>query len=86
MNVPGKSDIHGAFRKWTRESLRIPPSVGTSGGTPTPRKLSADSARTAMARMYVCWTSSGASELGKRWWVMMRGALPPCALPPNSRA
>ena len=53
------------------------PQLGVGGLMPTPRKLSAASAKIARGMPSVTETMMGASELGSRWPKMMRGERAP---------
>src|SRR6056297_235132 len=53
--APGKKIMPGSNWKYVRPSDMMLPHDGTSGGNPTPRKLSAASVRIAEARMKEPW-------------------------------
>ncbi len=48
--MPGKPMIHGAIWKYWRPTAMTLPQLGTSGGAPTPRKLSTASVMMAAAQ------------------------------------
>ena len=53
------------------------PRLGVGGGTPTPRKLSAASAKIAVPRLSVAMTATGATHCGAIWRAMMRVGVAP---------
>src|SRR5437763_46882 len=64
--IPGTPASHGARYILDRaEPLSMPPQVGAGGGTPSPRKLSADSARMTAPTRVVKRTMTGAMMLGR---------------------
>src|ERR1700726_1568605 len=70
----GKITRCGASKRWLRASLSMAPQLGMGAMTPTPRKLSVDSARIAPAMAMVACTRMGWRIFGSRWRARMRAS------------
>src|SRR5579864_4022328 len=76
--TPGKTtNHHGGWNDCARTPPSMLPRLGVGGGTPTPRKLSAASAKIAEPRLTVAITATGARHCGAIWRIMIRGAVAP---------
>src|SRR4051812_42436178 len=76
---PGNAASHHPLGSSSRAVARTDPQLAVLGGTPSPRKLRADSSKIAEATPNVAATITGASVFGRTWRKIIRASVAPSA-------